>query len=161
MGKKYMFTDKTKEINGHVYHQIKCVADFRNGHEVIKAGTLGGWIESESNLSQEGGCWIYPNSYVCDESCVSEDGRIGDGASLAYKSQVCGNAFVCGKASLHNSIVKDRACVYGSHSLYNVILDGHMKIETYVYTMLDAYDIDKGEIESTSIDKEESSFFID
>ena len=46
--KKYELTSETKVINGVELHQIKALNSFGN----IKEGDLGGWIESEKNLSQ-------------------------------------------------------------------------------------------------------------
>ena len=46
MGKKYEFTGETMEFDGHTLHGI------RN----INTNELGGWIESEKNLSQEDDC---------------------------------------------------------------------------------------------------------
>ena len=51
--KKYKLTEETKEIDGHVLHRIKALKDFAT----IKNGELGGWIESEDNLSQDGDCY--------------------------------------------------------------------------------------------------------
>ena len=46
MGLKYEFTDETKNYEGHLLHRIRRLSDSK----------LGGWIESEKNLSQEGNC---------------------------------------------------------------------------------------------------------
>ena len=57
MEKKYILTDIKKEYDGHILHRIKALKDFAliNGKEVFE-GDLGGWVESEDNLSQEGSC---------------------------------------------------------------------------------------------------------
>ena len=47
---KYELTDNKK--NGLT--QIRALRDFG----AVKAGDLGGWIESEKNLSQGGDCWV-------------------------------------------------------------------------------------------------------
>lgn len=59
--KKYILTSNTiKERlhNGsiHILYQIQATKDFGN----IKSGDLGGWIESEDNLSQEGLAIVAP-----------------------------------------------------------------------------------------------------
>ena len=48
MSKKYELTDETMEWEGHTLHRIKALRDFND----VKAGDLGGWVESEDNLSQ-------------------------------------------------------------------------------------------------------------
>ena len=45
---KYELTTETLQFAGHILHRIKALKDFRS----VKAGELGGWIESEENLSQ-------------------------------------------------------------------------------------------------------------
>lgn len=51
--KKYELTDITKEYMGRTLHRIKALRDVDVS---VKAGDLGGWVESEDNLSQVGEC---------------------------------------------------------------------------------------------------------
>ena len=53
--KKYELTTETLQFAGRTLYRIKAVKDFGS----VKAGELGGWIESEENLSQTGNAWIY------------------------------------------------------------------------------------------------------
>ena len=53
--KKYKFTGETKEWCGHILHRIRAIVDIA----YAKAGAVGGWIESESNLSENGNAWVY------------------------------------------------------------------------------------------------------
>lgn len=52
--KKYELTSAVKVINGVVLYQIQALETFGN----VKKGDLGGWIESEKNLSQYGNARI-------------------------------------------------------------------------------------------------------
>ena len=71
--KKYMFTGKRMFAGtGVTLFQIKAVKDFDN----IKAGDIGGWIESDKNLSHTGNCWIDKNSLVYGDVTVSGDIQI-------------------------------------------------------------------------------------
>ena len=45
--KKYEFTGEEKEVFGRTLYRIRAVRDFANVH----SGDVGGWIESEKNLS--------------------------------------------------------------------------------------------------------------
>lgn len=89
-------------------HRIKAVRPFRlaNGATVLK-DEIGGFIESEANLDQEGGCWIgynamvYGNAYVCDNA------------------EIRGTSKIFGRA-----LVKDRACIYSGALIY-----GHAKVK--------------------------------
>ena len=58
--KKYELTSETKVINGVELHRIKALKSFGN----IKEGDLGGWIESEKNLSQDGNAWVGEDAMV-------------------------------------------------------------------------------------------------
>lgn len=71
--KKYELTGETKIWCGHTMHRIRAVDTFGN----VKAGRLGGYVEKEGNLSQDGDAWVY------DDAQVYGDAR------------VCGNAQVC------------------------------------------------------------------
>ena len=74
---KYRLTDKTKTVNGVKLYQIQALKDFGN----VKAGDLGGWIQRERNLSQEGDCWVYDNAQVFGDAEVS-DMWYGGGAKV-------------------------------------------------------------------------------
>ena len=74
MSKKYELTDETMEWGGHTLHRIKALRDFN----YVKAGDLGGWVESEDNLSQYEKCWLYDNARVCDNAIVCNNARIYD-----------------------------------------------------------------------------------
>lgn len=80
--KKYELTDETIEVYGTALHRIKALKDFGN----VKKGELGGYVESERNLSQEGNCW------VCDNA------RVYSNAKVFGNAEVCGNAEVFGNA---------------------------------------------------------------
>ncbi len=122
--KKYeLIPDDTIWINGRVLHRIRALIDFRIGTEKIvtdgvTVGTLGGYIETEDNLSHLGcawvgdnarafgratvrgnACvknraWVYGNACVDDSACVDGNAYIGGGAFVAGNANVGGNAHV-------------------------------------------------------------------
>lgn len=71
---KYEFTGETKKSCGKVLHRIRAVRSF-NG---VKKGQLGGFIESEDNLSQNGNAWICSNAEVYGDARVYGDILIGN-----------------------------------------------------------------------------------
>lgn len=78
---KYELTDET---NGSGLRRIRALRDIpRCG---VKEGDLGGWVESEGNLTQEGDCWVsddaqvFGNARVCDAAQVCGDARVFDAA---------------------------------------------------------------------------------
>ena len=115
MGKKYVLIDDTIEVNNRILHRIKALKNFGG----IYVGYLGGYIESEDNLSHDGDCWIsgiayvYNNARVCGNAWVGGDAQVYENANVSGggwvrgKAQVCGNARVCGDAHIY-----ERAAVY-------------------------------------------------
>lgn len=65
--KKYEFTGETKEWCGHTLHRIRAVISFA----YIKAGEMGGWIETEDNLSHNGDAWVYGDAKVYGDAIMS------------------------------------------------------------------------------------------
>lgn len=59
----------TVNWNGKKINQIQAVRSFGN----VKKDQIGGWIESESNLSHEGNCWIADGCIICGDSKVTDD----------------------------------------------------------------------------------------
>ena len=49
--------------------QIRALRSFGN----VKKGQIGGWIESEDNLSHDGNCWIDYDCVVCGDTKVTGD----------------------------------------------------------------------------------------
>ena len=114
MNKKYELTDETKELDGHTLHRIKALKDFGE----VKKGDLGGWVESEDNLSQLASCWVFGNGRVSNNGCVSGNGRVSD------NGHVFGNSWVSG-----NGCVSDNGCVSGNgHVFGNSCVSGNGRV---------------------------------
>ena len=110
MGPKYEFTGETKHWSGCLLHRIRRIED----------GELGGWIESEKNLSQEGECWVDDNAYVYDDARVFGNAQVFWCAYVYDYAKVYGNAEVSGSANVYgdakvygNARVYDHAEIYG------------------------------------------------
>lgn len=56
-------------------HRIRALRDVR---EDVHAGDLGGFVQSEENLSQEGQCWIAGNAVAAEEAYVYGDAILWD-----------------------------------------------------------------------------------
>ena len=95
--KKYELDKSTKiTLNRLPHYRIKALKDFAD----VKAGDLGGYIQSEANLSQDGNCWVY------DDAIVSGNARVVDNAIIKNNATVDHNAVV-----KNNAIVKDFATI--------------------------------------------------
>lgn len=94
--KKYELTDETIEVYGTALHRIKALKDFGN----VKKGELGGYVESERNLSQEGNCWVYGNAEVYGNAWVCGNAEVFGNAKVYSNAEVCGNAKVYSNAKV-------------------------------------------------------------
>ena len=88
--KKYEFTDETIVFSGHTLHRIRALVDLPD----VVPGDLGGWVESEDNLSQEGNCWVYENAKVYGDARIYGDAQVLSSALVYGESQVDGEAFI-------------------------------------------------------------------
>ena len=113
---KYKLLKKNfKDILGRRVYQIRALKDFGD----IKKGDLGGWIEKESNLSQEGNCWVLGDAKVYDDAKVSEDARVSGHACVSDDARVYGNAQVFGTAQVFgDACVSDDAQVFGNARVF-------------------------------------------
>lgn len=107
--KKYELTDEFI-INrfGEKLFRIKALISFAN----VSAEQLGGYIQSEKNLSQHDSSWVGGMATVFDNARISGNARVLD------KACVCGNALVS-----ENAIISGKALVYG-----NAMVFGNTKI---------------------------------
>jgi hypothetical protein len=65
----YRITESTVH-NGHLLHRIEATSTMCFGNFIIKPGTKGGWIESESNLGET--AWVADNAMVYDDAVVRD-----------------------------------------------------------------------------------------
>lgn len=72
MNKYEMLHEDKIEIGSHTLYRIRALKDFGD----VKAGDIGGYIEKEENLSQEGTCWIYDNAWVRGNAKVYGNAKI-------------------------------------------------------------------------------------
>ena len=102
---KYELTKETKKIDLRTLYRIRALKNFGN----VKKGDLGGWVEFEENLSQEGDCWIFGDAKVIGKARVSEDAEVSDHAIISGNAEVYGNSKVFDHASVsgHSFILGD------------------------------------------------------
>ena len=93
---KYKFTGETKEVYGCTLHQIVCVTAFAS----VAAGEVGGYIEKEVNLSQDGNAWVFGDADVFGDAKVSGNAKVSGDAKVFGDAEVCGDAEVFGDAKV-------------------------------------------------------------
>ena len=113
--KKYSLTKNTKQWFGITLFQIKAEMSFG----IVAKGELGGYIEKESNLSQEGNAWVSGDAQVSGNAWVSGDAWVSGNAQVYGDAQVSGNAQVYGNAWVYgNALVFGNAQVFGNAWVY-------------------------------------------
>ena len=90
MCKKFELTSETKIFFGRTLYRIRALIAFGN----VESGELGGWVEKEANLSQEGNAWVYGDAQVSGNACVYGDARVYGDAWVSGNVWVSGNAWV-------------------------------------------------------------------
>lgn len=93
--KKYKLTNERHESYGTL-RRVRALRYIpRYG---VRPGDLGGWIESENNLSQDGNCWVGEDAMVSGNAWVGEDAQVSGDAWIYGNAMVYGNAQVSGDA---------------------------------------------------------------
>ena len=98
MSKKYELVESSKIIlRNIILYRIKALIDIPN---IVKAGELGGYIESEKNLSHEGNCWVSDDAYIYNNAYIYGNAKVYGDAQVYGNAQVSGKAQVYGKAKV-------------------------------------------------------------
>ena len=94
--KKYEFINETVEFFGTNLYRIRALIDIPKAG--VKAGDLGGFLQSEKNLSVYGDAWVYGDAQVYGDARVYGNARVSGNAQVYGDAQVYGNAWVYGDA---------------------------------------------------------------
>ena len=105
MKKFELTTEFITNMFGKKLFRIKALVEFGN----VKAGELGGYVEKEENVSQDGNAWVSGDARVYGDAEVSGDARVYGDAEVSGNARVSGNAEVSG-----NARVSGNAEVYGN-----------------------------------------------
>lgn len=86
--KKYELTDESIIHDGRRLFRIRALISFAT----VSVGDLGGFVETEENLSHDDKAWVYGNAQVYDNAWVCGDAMVYGNASVCGDAQVCGDA---------------------------------------------------------------------
>lgn len=123
MKKFELTTEFVTNVFGKKLFRIKSLIEFGD----VKAGELGGYVEKEENISQDGNAWVfgdakvsgdarvYDNAWVCGDTWVCDNARVYGDARVCGNAKVYGNAWVSGNARVcGNAKVSGNAWVSGN-----------------------------------------------
>ena len=111
--KKYEFTGEVKYIGRKILHRIRAVRDIPEYE--IKSGDMGGWLETEKNLSHKGSAWVTDSAVVMDEAWVTDEALVTGKARVTDSARVMGSACVTDEARVTGkALVTGEARVTGN-----------------------------------------------
>ena len=166
---KFKFTGEKKIVDGVVVNRIRATQNFylvnarasrkydfrkwkrfRGAYLIeIKSGTLGGWLESMDNLSQDGLAWVmddacvYGNArvsgaaIVCDSAkvyggakvqdfaLIKDEAQVGDGASVKCSATISDHAVVKGGEIVDSAMIFGYADVFNASVEDNAVIGGN------------------------------------
>lgn len=104
--KKYkILYDSELIIHKHVLHRIEACCTFRTFQgSLVREGEVGGWIESNKNLSQSKFSWVFDEGKVYGDSQVLDDAVVMDTAEV-YQN-----------AKIYNKAREDEICVSNGYT---------------------------------------------
>lgn len=170
--KKYEIT----EITHPKYPWLHRIRARCQVNEQVGPGALGGYVQTEDNLSQDGTCWIYDQAICCEEAVVEDDGRMFDGAvargsalisvdarmferavaegnssffsgELKEDARLSGNAVVNRSDNGLSPLIGRKSNVYGSVCGWFVVNDNIFEGEHYLNRTEDMFILENGKRE--------------
>ena len=89
---KFELTTETKIVFGIKLFRIRALKAIARIN--IKVGDLGGWVEKENNLNQDGDAWVSGDAWVYGNARVSGNASVSGDARVYGDARVSGNADV-------------------------------------------------------------------
>jgi len=136
-GKKFeLVRNEVYAKDGHALFRIRALKTFKNIYDdIIEAGEIGGYVEKEDNLSQEGSCWIYDDAMVYHDAFVQDDALICQNAQVFGFANIRDKTFVMNNAKIYDhascwgeAAINDNAIIEGAAHISDGIIQGNAKI---------------------------------
>lgn len=137
LGKKYKLTDETIEFEGRTLYRIQALREIvfedKYGDVIVREGDKGGFVQSEENLSQEGDCWLFPDTAINDGiyetiPLVYGSAKVFAGARVYGSSKICGNVQISDYAIIKNSEISGEVQVFGEAKVIDSTIEDNVKI---------------------------------
>lgn len=135
--KKYrLLGNDTKNLSGTKLYRIQALISFGD----VKEGDLGGYIQSEANLSHEGNAWVYDNAKVFGNARVFGNAKVYDNTKVFEYAMAFDNAEVSVHAILFGyARVGGDATISGFAQVFgNAQVNGSSKVYDHAQVSCDA-----------------------
>ena len=170
INKKYKLIKRKSIVTGNdtILYRIKALKDFGN----VKKGEIGGFVESENNLSQEGNCWIHDEAKVLDNAMVLGNAQVLDNAIIkdyaTVSDSACikgSNVLISGKSHIYDAVIIDNSKITGECNIGgNVKIDnslifnslitgpGYISISTIINSIIEDFaKIERSKLDYSSV----------
>lgn len=114
--KKYELTEPETQSDGTVLYRIRALRAIPRFE--VEVGDLGGLVQSEENLSQDGDCWIDRTSMAIGNSRVEGNAKVITYSTIKHKAKVCD------VATIRESTIKNNAKVYSAAHVHSSSVGG-------------------------------------
>lgn len=117
-------------------YRIQALIDFGD----VKAGDIGGYVQSEANLSHEGDAWVYDNAEVFGHARVFGNAKVYNNARVFEYAIAFDNAEVSAHAILFGyARVGEDATISGAAQVFgNAQVNGSSKVYDHAQISCDA-----------------------
>jgi hypothetical protein len=145
-----LLSNDTINVSGHILKRVK----------YFDVGELGGYIESEENLSQAGNAHVSGDAKISGNACVSGD------AEVSGNARVLGDAEVSGNAEIHDALMcggfweKSPLQIRGSLYLFNVAGKNQIAVGCHIKTVEEWRDIYKNKFVEYRFTKDEQREYL-
>ena len=142
MSKKFELTTETKTLFGRTLYRIRALIAF----SCVKAGELGGWVEKEENLSQEGNAWVCGNARVFGDARVTKHTHLFQIGAIGSRGGF--TTFVRSKAK---NILVDCGCFRGTIAVFEARVKEVHAGTNHEKTYLAAIELAKMQMEDVEV----------
>jgi len=125
--KETIMSMKYELINNDTFTKIRALRDIPRHN--VKAGDIGGRVQTPYNLSQEGDCWIEQGSMVRHEAHVSGNALICNTSAVADRSIVSGDAIIDDSGIYEYAVISDNVVITDCVAFDNPVIRGNTRIE--------------------------------
>lgn len=155
-------TIKVKEFgwwgDDRILYRVEALVDIpRHG---VKAGDIGGYVESEKSLSHYGDAWVGGNARVFKDARVKDNALVTDDAELKQKAKALENVVIGGTSELSQwSIAAGNAQIAGASKMsWHSRADGDARLDSaslLMKTHVTGDTVMSGEAPLSAADKED------
>lgn len=131
--KKYELLKRdTIRVDDRTLYRIRAIRDIvdNDGNIIVSKGELGGFVQSERNLSHQGTCWLYDDAMSYNGAMILDDAIVSDMARIYGRAMVFSNGKICDEAEVSGLVrvydgarICENAHVTGRHHISGIRVD--------------------------------------